>query len=132
MKFRRLVAAAAGCAALTVAAPATASALTWSDLLPPEIAQLIPSGSAVPFAPPAAPAPPVDPPVHVPAPESTPAPQVQQQSAPSRPAPAPSRMYKNCTEVWNDLGRPIRSHEAGFGNHLDRDRDGVGCESRPR
>jgi len=41
-------------------------------------------------------------------------------------------MYRNCTDVWNRLGRPIRSHEAGFQSKLDRDGDGVGCERDPR
>lgn len=69
-----------------------------------------------------------------PAPAPAPAPQAV---APQVVAPAPApvqtnRTYKNCTEVWNVLGRSIRQSDPGYGTHLDRDRDGIGCESRPR
>jgi len=40
--------------------------------------------------------------------------------------------FRNCTHVWQVLGRPIRRGEAGFHSALDRDNDGVGCERRPR
>ena len=81
-----------------------------------------------PFAPKPAPAP-------APA-QNQPARQAQAQAQPVRhqaPAPAASgKRYKNCRAVWNELGRPIRSNEPGYGRHLDRDGDGVGCERRPR
>lgn len=67
-------------------------------------------------------------------PAPAPAPAPVQAVAPA-PAPAPaqvSRTYANCTEVWNVLGRPIHSNEPGFHSGLDRDGDGVGCESRPK
>ncbi|MDO5670544.1 MAG: excalibur calcium-binding domain-containing protein [Corynebacterium sp.] len=73
-----------------------------------------------------------------PAPAPAPAPALAPAPAPVRavaPAPAPVQnapMYRNCTDVWNRLGRPIRSHEAGFQSKLDRDGDGVGCERDPR
>ena len=87
-----------------------------------------------PFAPKPAPAPQ---PAPAPAPaQNQPARQVQAQAQPVRhqtPAPAASgKRYKNCRAVWNELGRPIRSNEPGYGRHLDRDGDGVGCERRPR
>ena len=99
-----------------------------------------------PFAPKPAPAPapaPAPQPAPAPAPAQQPAPaqnqparQVQAQAQPVRhqaPAPAASgKRYKNCRAVWNELGRPIRSNEPGYGRHLDRDGDGVGCERRPR
>lgn len=69
-----------------------------------------------------------------PAPAPAPAPQAVAPQAVA-PAPAPvqtNRTYKNCTEVWNVLGRSIRQSDPGYGTHLDRDRDGIGCESRPR
>ncbi|MTD15467.1 hypothetical protein GIS00_16145 [Nakamurella sp. YIM 132087] len=47
------------------------------------------------------------------------------------PTPAPSVTYANCTDVWNTIGRPIRAGEPGYSRKLDRDGDGVGCESRP-
>lgn len=99
-----------------------------------------------PFAPKPAPAPapaPAPQPAPAPAPAQQPAPaqnqparQAQAQAQPVRhqaPAPAASgKRYKNCRAVWNELGRPIRSNEPGYGRHLDRDGDGVGCERRPR
>lgn len=93
-----------------------------------------------PFAPKPAPAPapaPAPQPAPAPAPaQNQPARQVQAQAQPARhqaPAPAASgKRYKNCRAVWNELGRPIRSNEPGYGRHLDRDGDGVGCERRPR
>lgn len=41
-------------------------------------------------------------------------------------------VYKNCTDVWNKLGRRIYSYEPGYGFKLDRDQNGIGCESDPR
>ncbi|AIK84084.1 hypothetical protein CGLAR1_02125 [Corynebacterium glutamicum] len=75
-----------------------------------------------------------NPPALAPAPAPAPAPQAV---APQVVAPAPApvqtnRTYKNCTEVWNVLGRSIRQSDPGYGAHLDPDRDGIGCESRPR
>ena len=64
-----------------------------------------------------------------PAPAPAPAPQAV---APQVVAPAPApvqtnRTYKNCTEVWNVLGRSIRQSDPGYGAHA-----GIGCESRPK
>ena len=89
-----------------------------------------------PFAPKPAPAP-APQPAPAPAPaQNQPARQAQAQAQPVRhqaPAPAASgKRYKNCRAVWNELGRPIRSNEPGYGRHLDRDGDGVGCERKPR
>lgn len=39
--------------------------------------------------------------------------------------------YENCAAVWDDLGRPIGSDEAGFHKGLDSDGDGTGCEQNP-
>lgn len=93
-----------------------------------------------PFAPKPAPAPapaPAPQPAPAPAPaQNQPARQAQAQAQPVRhqaPAPAASgKRYKNCRAVWNELGRPIHSNEPGYGRHLDRDGDGVGCERKPR
>ncbi|MFD6857529.1 excalibur calcium-binding domain-containing protein [Rhodococcus sp. NPDC060090] len=125
MKIRRLTAATLSCLALTVAAPATANAFTLVDLLPTGVADLIPSGSWNPFAPPAPSAPP--------APEQHSAPAPQQQSAPA-PAPrsAPSGGFKNCTEAWNAGAAPVYRNDPGYAPRLDRDNDGVGCERDPR
>ena len=40
--------------------------------------------------------------------------------------------YANCTEVWNDLGGPIKRDDVGYEPKFDRDDDGVGCENDPR
>ncbi|MEU2068635.1 excalibur calcium-binding domain-containing protein [Streptomyces anulatus] len=36
--------------------------------------------------------------------------------------------YANCTAVRNAGAAPIRAGDPGYGRHLDRDGDGVGCE----
>lgn len=55
-------------------------------------------------------------------------------ASPAAPDPAPEgrARFRNCTEVWEELGRSIRSDEPGFHSGLDRDGDGVGCERDPR
>lgn len=47
--------------------------------------------------------------------------------APVAPA-APSSSYANCSEVRAAGAAPIYAGEPGYGRHLDRDGDGVGCE----
>ncbi|MFD6893434.1 excalibur calcium-binding domain-containing protein [Rhodococcus sp. NPDC060086] len=124
MKIRRLTAATLSCLALTVAAPATANAFTLVDLLPTGVADLIPSGSWNPFAPPALPAPP--------APEQHSAPAPQQSAPAPAPRSAPSGGFKNCTEAWNAGAAPVYRDDPGYAPRLDRDNDGVGCEHDPR
>ena len=71
-------------------------------------------------------------PVSKPAPAPAPRPAPAPAPAPA-PRPAPTaKTYPNCRAVWNDLGGPIRRGDAGYGSHLDRDGDGVGCEKRPK
>lgn len=36
--------------------------------------------------------------------------------------------YRNCTEVRAAGAAPVKRGEPGYGPHLDRDNDGVGCE----
>lgn len=36
--------------------------------------------------------------------------------------------YKNCTAAREAGAAPVRRGDAGYGSHLDRDGDGVGCE----
>jgi len=38
------------------------------------------------------------------------------------------RAYANCTEARNAGAAPVRRGDPGYGSHLDRDNDGVGCE----
>lgn len=69
--------------------------------------------------------------------------QERQQREATQPAPAPAptqapaaepepntpnRAFKNCTEARNAGAAPILRGEPGYGSHLDRDGDGVGCE----
>lgn len=105
-------------------------------LIPNLAPGLIPGPAPKPAPRPApAPAPkPAPAPAPKPAPAPAPKPAPRPATAPARPAPAPApaKTYANCRAVWNDLGRPIRRNEPGYGSHLDRDGDGVGCEKRPR
>jgi hypothetical protein len=49
-------------------------------------------------------------------------------------APQPQRLtggpvyYPNCTAARNAGAAPVRRGQPGYGTHLDRDGDGVGCE----
>lgn len=36
--------------------------------------------------------------------------------------------YPNCAAARADRAAPVRAGQAGYGRHLDRDGDGVGCE----
>ena len=70
-------------------------------------------------------------PVAKPAAKPAPAKQAVAKPAPA-PRPAQTATYKNCTDVWNKLGRSIYARDAGFQSKFDRDGDGVGCENDPR
>ncbi|WP_101927273.1 MULTISPECIES: excalibur calcium-binding domain-containing protein [Luteimonas] len=60
------------------------------------------------------------------------------QPLPSRSAPASPRFglqpqrsqgaFRNCTEAREAGAAPVHRGEPGYGPHLDRDDDGVGCE----
>ncbi|WP_406379234.1 excalibur calcium-binding domain-containing protein [Streptomyces sp. NBC_01618] len=39
-----------------------------------------------------------------------------------------SAYYANCTAVRAAGAAPIHAGEPGYGRHLDRDGDGIGCE----
>ncbi|MGH8052560.1 MAG: excalibur calcium-binding domain-containing protein [Stenotrophomonas sp.] len=55
-----------------------------------------------------------------------------QAPAPARIAPAGSagghRVFANCTEARAAGAAPVRRGDPGYGSHLDRDNDGIGCE----
>jgi hypothetical protein len=42
--------------------------------------------------------------------------------------PGASEVFRNCAEARAAGAAPVRRGEAGYGSHLDRDGDGVGCE----
>jgi hypothetical protein len=46
-------------------------------------------------------------------------------AAPQAPA---STYYANCSAARADGAAPVRAGDPGYGSHLDRDGDGVGCE----
>jgi hypothetical protein len=56
---------------------------------------------------------------------------VPSRAAPSRPAPALG-VFANCSEARAAGAAPVRRGDPGYGAHLDRDGDGVGCEPRRR
>lgn len=43
-------------------------------------------------------------------------------------APRSGTSYANCTEARNAGAAPVRRGDPGYGTHLDRDNDGIGCE----
>lgn len=119
---------------------------------PDQVPAASPTPTAVPVQPAlAAPLPTTVPPVTAPpttrpapttprpAPTTTPAPQPEPRPQP-RPQPQPaasegddedssgSVSYKNCSAVRAAGADPIRRGDPGYGSHLDRDGDGVGCE----
>jgi hypothetical protein len=59
--------------------------------------------------------------------ESTPAPPPP--PPPVETSAAPEVYYSNCTEVRNAGAAPIRRGDPGYSGDLDRDGDGVACES---
>ena len=42
--------------------------------------------------------------------------------------PKQQRAYRNCSEARAAGAAPVRRGDPGYGTHLDRDNDGVGCE----
>lgn len=46
----------------------------------------------------------------------------------SGPGSGPGGAYRNCTEARDRGGAPVHVGEPGYGSHLDRDGDGIGCE----
>lgn len=78
--------------------------------------QALPDGSTLPTA-------------VAPAPTQAPAtaPVAQPPAQPAAPV-----YYANCTAVWDAIGRPLRAGEPGYeAPRLDRNRDGIACETRP-
>ena len=44
------------------------------------------------------------------------------------PSPRSPGAYRNCTEARAAGAAPVRRGDPGYGPHLDRDNDGIGCE----
>lgn len=52
---------------------------------------------------------------------------------PAAPAAPADVYYENCTAVWDAIGRPLLAGDPGYAApRLDRDSDGVACETDPR
>lgn len=47
---------------------------------------------------------------------------------PARDAGGDGRTFTNCTQARAAGAAPVRRGQPGYGTHLDRDNDGVGCE----
>ncbi|MFN3311245.1 MAG: excalibur calcium-binding domain-containing protein [Thermomonas sp.] len=47
---------------------------------------------------------------------------------PLAPQPPAARPFRNCAEARAAGAAPVRRGDPGYGPHLDRDNDGVGCE----
>ncbi|WP_147208099.1 excalibur calcium-binding domain-containing protein [Pseudoxanthomonas taiwanensis] len=62
------------------------------------------------------------------APAGNAASQAQSLQAPARAAPANGRAFRNCAEARAAGAAPVRRGDPGYGPHLDRDNDGIGCE----
>ena len=61
-------------------------------------------------------------------PKPKPKPSTRPEPEPERSNP-PSVYYENCTAVRSAGKAPIRRGDPGYGSHLDRDDDGVACET---
>lgn len=46
------------------------------------------------------------------------------------PSPTPPRVFANCAEARAAGAAPVRRGDRGYGQYLDRDNDGLGCEPR--
>lgn len=104
--------------------PDSAAEITVTDTLTPcpekAGATLRPAGTPTPTRPPGS--------------GKTPAPATTGKAKPPAssptPAPAPKDVsYKNCTEAKAAGAAPIRRGQPGYGEHLDRDNDGIACDT---
>ena len=120
----------AGVAVIAGVVAAIAGGVHWAvqqRMIPNPLPGIIPN----PPAPKKAVAKPAPKPAPKPAAKPAPAKQAVAKPAPT-PRPTQTATYKNCTDVWNKLGRSIYPRDAGFQSKFDRDGDGVGCERDPR
>jgi hypothetical protein len=83
-----------------------------------------PAPAAVPAPAPAPRRAPAPAPAQVPVPAPVPAPEPE-----PAPAPAPGVSYANCSAAKAAGAAPVHAGDPGYGRHLDRDGDGIGCES---
>lgn len=117
----RLLVSFAAAAAMAVGTAPSAGADPLTDLLCSVGSAQFCAPAAPPQSPPAPPAPaPQAPAPQAPAPQA-PAPQ---QSAPQQ----STFQYRNCDEARAAGAAPVLRGEYGYGRHLDRDNDGIGCE----
>ncbi|MDT0200721.1 DUF1524 domain-containing protein [Nocardioides sp. AE5] len=62
-----------------------------------------------------------------PKPKATPTPKPKPKPKPT-PTPTVPKVFKNCTEARAAGAAPVYRGDPGYGKHLDRDGDGIGCE----
>ncbi|WP_425591120.1 excalibur calcium-binding domain-containing protein [Candidatus Neomicrothrix sp.] len=108
----------------TAAAPTTARATTT----------VAPTTTAPPPSTTTPPPPTTAPPPPTPAPTAAPIPTTEYAPPPPMPVAAPlpeigSGSYKNCSAARAAGAAPVYRNDPGYGAHLDRDGDGVGCEN---
>ncbi|MFA9432393.1 thermonuclease family protein [Egicoccus sp. AB-alg2] len=60
--------------------------------------------------------------------EPGPAPSKTEKPAAGGPGSGPGGAWKNCTEARAAGAAPVHRGDPGYGSHLDRDNDGIGCE----
>ncbi|MFC0116091.1 excalibur calcium-binding domain-containing protein [Kibdelosporangium aridum] len=70
----------------------------------------------------------VDKPAPPPAPKTSTPPKVTPPKTQQSPPPPKAAYYKNCAAAKAAGAAPVYAGEPGYGRHLDRDGDGVGCE----
>ena len=114
----------------TAAAPTTARATT--TVAPTTTAP--PPSTTTPPPPTTAPPPPTPAPTAAPIPTTEYAPPPPPPPPPPMPVAAPlpeigSGSYKNCSAARAAGAAPVYRNDPGYGAHLDRDGDGVGCEN---
>lgn len=97
---------------LAALAPVTATTTT----VPPTTTSTVPPTTQPPPPPPTTQAPPPPPTIAAPPP-------------PPPPTQSTSSYYENCSAAKAAGAAPVHRGDPGYGSHLDRDDDGVGCES---
>lgn len=60
--------------------------------------------------------------------KAAPAPRAASGLVGGSPVASPGGAYANCSEARAAGAAPVRRGDPGYGSHLDRDGDGVGCE----
>lgn len=103
--------------------PSTTTSSTTTTTAPPTTTTTLPPPPST-----TAPPPPPPPTTTTPPPPPPPPPPPTTLYVPPTAAFVPSVSYDNCAEAEAAGAAPVYAGDPGYGTHLDRDRDGVGCE----